>query len=256
MARTPTHRPYRWLAQYYDQIFSSFRSPIDAQRQQVLGGILPRVSSACDLACGTGTTALALAREGIKMFAVDLSPAMCRLARGKARHARLPLRVVCADMRKFRLPEQVDLITCEYDALNHVPRKADLRMVAKAVARALRPGGYFFFDVNNRAGFERYWWRTFWIEQPGVVVVMRNSHDSRRNRAWCELEWFVREGGLWRRHHERVDEVCWSPDEIRGVLQEAGFDRLRAWDGALFFKDNPLIGPGCRTVYLARKASA
>ncbi len=256
MLRTSRNRPYKWLAEYYDQIFPTFRSPIDAGRQRVIGRILPRVASACDLACGTGTTALALAREGIKMFAVDLSPVMCRLAREKARRARLPLRVLCADMRKFRLPESVDLITCEYDALNHVPRKADLRRVAKAVARALKPGGYFYFDVNNRAGFERYWSRTFWTEQRGVVVVMRNGHDSRHDRAWSDIEWFIREGPLWRRRHERVNEVCWSPGEIRRTLRAAGFDRLRAWDAAPFFKDNPLVLRGCRTVYLARKASA
>jgi SAM-dependent methyltransferase len=221
----------------------------------VLGPILPRVDSACDLACGTGTTALALAREGIQMFAVDLSPVMCRLARQKARRARLPLRVLRADMRVFRLPEPVDLITCEYDALNHVPRKADLRMVARAVARALKPGGYFFFDVNNRSGFERYWAHTFWVEQPGVLVVMRNSHDSPHDRAWSDVEWFIREGNLWRRRHERVDEVCWSSGEIRQTLRAAGFDRLRAWDASPFFRDNPPMLPGCRTVYLARRAS-
>jgi SAM-dependent methyltransferase len=256
MARSAVHQPYTWLAHYYDQFFASFRAPLDAARLRVLGPILPRVASACDLACGTGTTALALAREGIKMFAVDLAPVMCRLARQKARRARLPLRVLRADMRRFRLPEPVDLITCEYDALNHVPRRADLRMVSKAVARALRPGGYFFFDVNNRLGFERYWSGTFWLEKPGVVVVMRNSHDARRDRAWSDIEWFIREGRLWCRRQERVDEVCWSDNEIRRALREAGFDRLRAWDATPFFQGNPLIRPGCRTVYLARKASA
>jgi SAM-dependent methyltransferase len=229
---------------------------MDAARQRVLGRILPYTESACDLACGTGTTALAMARAGIRMFAVDLSPIMCRLAHEKARRAGLPLRVLCADMRRFRLPEPVDLITCEYDALNHVPRKADLSMVAKAVARALRPGGYFFFDVNNRLGFERYWaGTTFWTEKPGVVVVMRNSYDRRREKAWSDVEWFIREGRLWRRRHERVDEVCWSSGEIRRALRETGFDRLRAWDATPFFGNNPLILPGCRTVYLARKSA-
>jgi SAM-dependent methyltransferase len=256
MARTSINRPYNWLAQYYDRIFSSFRSPIDAARQHVLGRNLPRVASACDLACGTETTALALASEGIRTFAVDLSPIMCRLAREKARRARLPLRVLCADMRTFRLPEPVDLITCEYDALNHVPRKKNLALVAKAVARALKPEGYFFFDVNKRSGFERYWSSTSWVEQPGVVVVMRNGQDSQHDRAWSDIEWFIRKKNLWRRHHERVDEVCWSSDEIRRTLLKAGFGQLHEWDAALFFKGNPLVRRGCRTVYLARKDSA
>ncbi|MGP8173861.1 MAG: hypothetical protein ACLP7O_04860, partial [Terracidiphilus sp.] len=67
---TPVIRPYRWLAQYYDELFSSFRFPIDAARERLLGRILPHVETACDLACGTGTTALALARKGIHMYAV------------------------------------------------------------------------------------------------------------------------------------------------------------------------------------------
>src|SRR5439155_13070088 len=143
-------RPSTLLARYYDSFFTFHLTWYLRARESLLGKILPRVSSACDLACGTGTTALELARRGIKVFAVDLSPTMCRLAREKARRARIPLRVLRGDMRTFRLPEPVDLILCEFDALNHVPQKADLRRVGRAVARGLRPGGYFYFDVNNR----------------------------------------------------------------------------------------------------------
>jgi SAM-dependent methyltransferase len=252
--KTPVVRPYRLLAQYYDEIFSPLRFPIVKAREQVLGRILPGVNVACDLACGTGTTALELARKGIRMYAVDLSPLMCRLTREKANRAHADVRVQRADMRCFRLPEPVDLVTCEGDALNHVQRKADLLLVAKAVARALCPGGYFFFDVNNALGFKRYWSGTSWLEKPGVVVVMRNGHNLRASKAWSEIEWFIRQGSRWRRHHERVDEVCWSAEEIRRVLKKAGFDQVHAWDAAPFFKHNPMIVPGCRTEYLARKA--
>ncbi|HUI57110.1 MAG TPA: class I SAM-dependent methyltransferase [Bryobacteraceae bacterium] len=253
MPRRSTVKPYRWLAQYYDQLFSSWRFPIDAARDHVLARILPRVKTACDLACGTGTTAVTLARRGIQMYAVDVSPVMCRLAREKAARARLPVRVLRADMRHFRLPEGVDLITCEYDAVNHLPHRADLRMVAKSVARALRPGGYFLFDVNNSLGFERYWSGAVWIEKPGLAVVMRNAHNREADRAWSDVEWFIRDGMRWRRRHERVEEVCWNDDEIRRVLRDAGFNELRAWDAARFFKNPSLIHRGCRTMYLASK---
>lgn len=247
-------KPYRWLAQYYDEFFSTFRYPMNAARERLMGRILPDVHKACDLACGTGTTALILARRGIKTFAVDLSPTMCRLTREKAKRAGLPLRVLQADMRKFRLPETVDLVTCEFDALNHIPRRADLKMVARCVAEALRPGGHFFFDVNNSLGFQRYWSGAVWFEKPGLVAVMRNGHNRTADRAWSEVDWFIREGSSWQRRHERVEEVCWDAEEIRSTFQNAGFDRLRAWDSTPFFKGNPMIRPGCRTIYLARKS--
>ncbi|MFN7923786.1 MAG: class I SAM-dependent methyltransferase [Bryobacteraceae bacterium] len=249
----PSSRPYRWLAKYYDRVFSPFRAPIDNARHQILEPLLPRIASACELACGTGTVALELARSGIRTYAVDLSPGMCRITREKALQQKVPLRVLRADMREFRLRERVDLVTCEYDALNHVPRKADLAKVLRAVARALEPGGHFYFDVNNLAGFERYWNGCFWVERPGLVLVMRNGHDSKKQRAWSDVEWFIEEGSLWRRHTERVEEVCWTAAEIRQALQKAGFDRIRAWDAAPFFEGDDLTRRGCRTFYLARK---
>lgn len=247
-------KPYRWLAQYYDDFFAPFRAPLDVAREQALRGVLPNVKGACDLACGTGTTALTLARKGIKTYAVDLSPLLCRLAHQKASRAAAPMRVLRQDMRTLRLPESVDLVICEGDALNHLPRKADLRLVARAVERALWPGGHFFFDVNNSRGFRRYWATTVWLEKPDVVLVMRNGHNRQANRAWSDIEWFIRDGSCWRRRHERVEEICWESDEIRRTFQEAGFDRLRAWDAAPFFKKNPIVDPGCRTFYLVRKS--
>ncbi len=255
MGDSATTGSYHWLALYYDQLFT-FRSSFDAARRHVLGPILPSVRTACDLACGTGTTAVEFARAGIGMAGVDLSPTMCRLARRKAREAGVPLQVLHADMRSFRLPEPVDLVTCEYDALNHVPRKGDLDRVAKAVARALKPGGHFFFDVNNRIAFERVWPLTWWVEKPDLALVMHGGHVKGKDKAWCDVELFVRRGRYWKRHKEHVEQVCWNPAEIRRALRAAGLDRIRAWDASPFVTGEVLIRPGHRTFYLARKVTA
>jgi len=156
-------------------------------------------------------------------------------------------------MRSFTLPEQVDLVLCEFDALNHVPRKRDLSRVLKAVAGALKPGGYFFFDVNNRRGFKGYWKGAFCVEKPGIVLVMKNGNKAAWDRAWSDCVWFIRKGRLWARHTERVEEVCWSEKEMRRALGDAGFGAIRSWDSTRFIKGSPIIKRGCRTHYLARK---
>jgi SAM-dependent methyltransferase len=246
-------KPYRWLAEYFDRIFTGYRENIDAAHRAILEPILPEVRVGCDLACGTGTTALDLAARGIRMYGVDLSPEMCRAARAKSRERKLALRVIRVDMRDFRLPEPVDLILSECDAINHVPRRSDLRRVTAAVARALNPGGWFYFDVNNLAGFEKSWRDTWWIEKPGLILAMRSGHEVKRRKAWCDCDWLVREGRRWRRHTERVEEVCWSEEEIRDTLTAAGFCEIQVWDAAPFFKGDGITTEGCRSFYLARR---
>lgn len=253
MQRALADRPYTVLARYYDQFFTSHVSAYRRARQKLLGEILPQVRSACDLACGTGTTALEFARRGIKVFAVDLSPTMCALTREKARRAGLPLTVIRGDMRTFRLPEKVELVTCEYDAVNHVPLRSDLARVARAVARALHPGGYFYFDVNNRRHLEANWPGTSYAEKRGVVMIMRGSYDQRRAKGCVDVDWFVLERGGWRRFEERVEEVWWTASEIRRALRVAGFRSIRAWDARLFSRGHPRRPAGCRTFYLAQK---
>ena len=246
---------YRNIAPYYDQVFDFASSWGAPARNRILGRILPEVSSACDLACGTGTTAIELARRGIPVYAVDLSPAMCRMASAKVRREKVPVTVIEADMRTFRLPSKVDLVTCEFDAINHVPRKSDLARVARAVARALNPGGYFYFDVNTLASFENMWPLSWWVEKTGLVLITHGGFDAASGKAFTTAEIFVRgRGNNWKRFSDRVEEVCWTPQEIYSALDAAGFDRVHARDSKEFFQKDPLVRRGYRTYYVARLA--
>ncbi|MGH9433141.1 MAG: class I SAM-dependent DNA methyltransferase [Terriglobia bacterium] len=253
MKKAPVLNQYSLLARHYDRFFTFHLDWYRRARRSVLGKMLPHIGSACDLACGTGTTALELASRGIKVFAVDLSPTMCRITRQKAARARAKISVLRADMRTFRLPEPVDLITCEFDAVNHVPKKSDLSRVASAASRAMRPGGYFYFDVNNRMAFQKIWPGTWQTEKPGLKLIMGGGYDRARDRGWTNVKWLVRTGSSWRRVHERVEQVSWTAKEIRKALRDAGFNKIRTWDATPFFRGDLRIRPGCRTFYLAQK---
>jgi SAM-dependent methyltransferase len=253
---TSAAHTYKLLATYYDQFFTFHVPWYRLARRRLLHAIFPQVRTACDLACGTGSTAVELARRGIKVYGVDLSPTMCQLARAKVRRANANVTIIQGDMRTFRLPEPVDLITCEFDAVNHVPRKSDLARVAHAVARALRPGGWFYFDVNNRLAFQKIWPGTPWFESRGAVMVMQGGYDQRRDRGWTQVEWFIRQKGGWRRSRERVEQVAWTRAEVLEALRSAGFHHIRATDASALFRGNPGVRPGCRTLYVAQKQAA
>lgn len=63
----------------------------------------------------------------------------------------------------------------------------------------------------------------------------------------------MQEGRLWRRHTERVEEVCWTEDEIHDVLTAAGFAQIQLWDATPFCKGDGMTTEGCRSFVLARK---
>jgi len=247
-------RPYNFVARFYDQLHGDAAPRMNRYaRQKLLGDVLQRARSVCDLGCGTGTTAVELARRGLKVYALDLSPIMCRQAREKARRAGLPVRVICADMRAFRLPAQVDVVTCEFNPLNHLPRRSDLARVARSVSRALRPGGHFYFDINTRLTLERLYPSTYWFEKRNFCMALHGGYNRRRKKAWLDFEWFLPAGKLWRRHREHIEDVWWTDAEIRRALRRAGFSRIRSWDGAKVRPPSAHSRPGYDAYYLAQK---
>jgi SAM-dependent methyltransferase len=275
MRKPKASPPYSVLGRFYDQVTRDSPEMNRHARRKILGRLLPRLKAVCDLGCGTGTTAVELARAGHKVYAVDASPVQCGQAREKARRAGVAVRVICADMRRFRLPEPVDLVLCEFNPLNHLPRKSDLNVALAMVARALRPGGWFYFDLNMRPTYARLYPTTRFEEHDGFCLISRGVFDKRRERAWMDLDWFVaspltfraslREAGRaspvrnvkgWRRYRERIVDTWWSDAEIRRALRRAGFGKIRAWDGARIRPRKMKPRRGFDRYYLAKRLSA
>jgi len=105
---------------------------------------------ALDLACGTGTLAIALAARGHHVVGIDRSPEMIRVARDKTR-GRLNPTFEVGDMRgpvEETIPGPFDLVTCAFDAVNYLLSPDDLAALFATVSDALVVGGLFVFDAN------------------------------------------------------------------------------------------------------------
>jgi SAM-dependent methyltransferase len=102
-----------------------------------------------ELACGTGQLLLPIARAGLRVVGLDLSPAMLSTARDRLREASAPAEVVQGDMRTFELGESFALIFVARNSLLHLHSTEDLLACFRTVRRHLRPGGAFIFDIFN-----------------------------------------------------------------------------------------------------------
>jgi len=223
--------PYSGLAPVYDSAlgianFAGTRAAFELLVRRY--GI--SFHSASDVGCGTGLFACYLNRRWrVPVFGIDRSPEMLRVA---AR--RCPNSAVCflqQDIRSLHLPRQVDLITANFDTLNHILTGPELRIAFKRIGENLTTGGHFIFDLITRCqppvatqtytrclgsrdchAVQQIHWNpsnsilsiALTIRRPNCQVAILERH---RERAYCPIEvsrWLADTGFLIRGVHDAV----------------------------------------------------
>jgi SAM-dependent methyltransferase len=227
---------------------------------------------ALDLACGTGTLAAILADDGWEVVGLDRSEPMLARARARADEAPLGrLTFVQGDMRELRIENDewsndtataahssffirhssFDLVTCTYDSLNYLLTERDLERCFVGAARALRPNGLFFADMNTRHFLEYDWGVCEVLERPGFVQVTQSHFDPASACSTMALTGFA---GADERGYRRFDEThverAYAPEVVADLLAAAGLRVEAAYDCFTF---QPAHERSQRIAWLARK---
>ena len=211
-------------------------------------GLRPR--TAADLACGTGSVAAILARQGLEVTAVDLSEEMLTVASQKTMDMEHPPRFVCQSLQKLWLPRAVDLAVCALDSMDYITDPEDCRQAIARIYKALNPGGIFIFDVNTPEKLRAMDGQVFLDEDDDVYCVWRGEFDEQTNICSYGMDLFQRRGSLWTRSFEEHREYAYSEAQLRSYLKQAGFTRIEVYGDRKFQKPQP----GEQRIYLkARK---
>ena len=228
---------YHALAVSYDRLTNdvNYRQTVDFYKEILeREGCHPR--TAVDLACGTGSVTLLLAREGLNVIGVDLSAEMLCIASQKAQELEQPPLFVRQDLSRLWLPRGVDLAVCALDSLDYITDPAACAEAIRRVYRVLNPGGIFIFDVNTPQKLRAMDGQVFLDEDDDVYCVWRGSFDEKTNICSYGMDLFQREGEVWRRSFEEHQEYAYSEEQLRGYLEDAGFNSIRVYADQLFEK--------------------
>lgn len=114
------------LAENYTWMLGDFDARV-SQAEQLFDSLnLPTDGTALDLGCGSGIQSLALARRGLKVTAVDVSPTLLKELQDRAGEESID--IVEADMIHYAsqvdAPERFDVIVCMGDTLTHLQSTA------------------------------------------------------------------------------------------------------------------------------------
>ena len=187
---------------------------------------IPATGKLIDLACGEGSFALEMANKGWEVTGVDQSEEMLRLARRRASDSACQVSFSQQDMREFSLATPADLVTCWFDSLNYLLRIEDVQSDFSRVHQALKPGGWFIFDMNTIYGLAVDWQKQkCYVEQEteDLLELHQTNYDFEKRMATLRITWFIRNDLDWQKFEEIHFERAYSVEKIKNALIGAGF---------------------------------
>lgn len=221
---------YKALAVSYDRLTNDvdYEAVVDFYEQIICReGLSPR--TAVDLACGTGSVSILLAKRGLQVTGVDMAPDMLTVASQKAQELdRAPL-FVCQELQRLCLPRGVDLAVCALDSLDYVTDPNDCQKAIQRVYQALNPGGIFIFDVNTPEKLRAMDGQVFLDEDDDVYCVWRGEFDEQTNICAYGMDLFQRDGDTWLRSFEEHREYAYSRAQLMDYLKAAGFTHIEVY---------------------------
>ncbi|MFI2378660.1 class I SAM-dependent methyltransferase [Streptomyces sp. NPDC018964] len=205
---------------------------------EVLGPTVDRLArlaeggAALEFAIGTGRVAVPLARRGVPVTGIELSPSMAERLRTKADEDTIP--VIIGDMATTTAPGEYTLVYLVYNTIANLLTQAEQVACFRNAARHLGPGGRFVVEL--------------WVPelrklppgQPAVVCrsdpgyILLDTYDTLRQHVVSHHFHFdgTRQAELFRTPHRYI----W-PAELDLMAQLAGFElesRHADWDGTAF----------------------
>ncbi len=216
---------YRAFARFYDAVQGDgsehaafLRKLIETHRRSA--------RTVLELACGTGSILKEL-RPDYEVTGLDLSAPMLEVAAEKVPGVRL----VEADMTRFVLGEQFDVVLCVYDSINHLLEFPQWEEVFDRAHEHLNDGGIFVFDINTERRLATLCDRpplVQWFGE-GHLLVMDVQKGTDGVVVWG-IRVFEHEGGdRYLLHSEDIEEVSFPRSQVEQSLRER-FRRVSAHD--------------------------
>lgn len=247
--------PVPWFERFFGDLYGevlahTFTAAQTRQHVRMVQRLLRlrRGDRVLDVPCGHGRIAVPLAKRGVRVTGIDLSPAYLTRARDAARAAGVSAKWLRRDMRAIDFEEQFDAALNWFGSFGYFSDRDNLAF-ARRVCNSLRPGGRFLLEGLNRPWIVRHHLATLDETYGGVRVVVRWAWNQRLSR--MADSWTMSRGHHTERH--RTSVRLYSGRKIRALLTAAGFERVDLFDRSPDL--GKLTARSRRWVALAHKAA-
>jgi len=217
-----------WAATYAFELRYAKPDTGDAEIEGVLRLSGTQRGDVLDLACGVGRHAIALARRGFRVTAVDLSAFHLAKAMERAAAADASIEFIASDMRSFIRPNAFDLVVSLFSSFGYFEDPQDDLQLLRNMHQSLKPGGSLVMDLVSKERLARTFQPTLSETAPdGSLRVRRHRIVDDWTRVWNE--WIIIKDGVIRTFEFTLR--VYSGQEFKDLLCAAGFTDIKLHGG-------------------------
>jgi ubiquinone/menaquinone biosynthesis C-methylase UbiE len=224
-------------AQLYDVWVPDWPGEVDFYRELILHSPL-KMDGVLEVACGTGRITMRLAKEGVEITGLDLSPELLEIARGKS-VGMSNVEWVLGDLRTFEIGKQFGFVISPGHSFQFMTTPDDQVKCLEQIKRHLVPDGFLVIHLDHQ---DLGWLADLLkrekpvFEKSSLLTHPTTQQNFRRSFAWTfepatqnttiQLNWEeIRENGdvvqIWEMELKRLH--CVFRFEMEHLLKRVGF---------------------------------
>ena len=164
------------------------------------------------------------------------------------------IQMINQDIREISLHGKTDAVLCINDGINYLTGPDDALKAFKGINAILNEGGVFIFDISSKHKLESMDGKSYFEENDDGLYVWRNEYDKKSDILTMDISLYSHvEDDLYEKSMETHRQRAYEQAEILGLLDEAGFTNVKAFD---CFSFNEPLPESVRIQFLAVKKSA
>jgi SAM-dependent methyltransferase len=184
-----------------------------------------------DLGCATGSLCLFFAQRQMRTYGVDISLPMIQRANAKSAEYNASAEFFNADIRAYKHPVSIDIVTCLGGTLNYMPSLRDLETVLRTIFATLEPGKLFVFDMRTIQGLAQFNGkdRIMFDNGTDATIVTHDEFNFETlalTRHYTVLRYDVPKGG-WIRSEEVHTLRGYPATAVLRLANQIGFNMVR-----------------------------
>lgn len=224
--------PYSKLAAFYDGMmehvdYDHWADYIDS----IFRRSGKQIHEVCEVACGTGTLAIALSKLGYNMTCSDISHDMIEVAADKAKRKGARIDFSVGNMTELKLNKKFDAVLCLYDSINYLIGKVEIMRFLNNAEKLLKDGGYLIFDACTEHNSLEHFNQRY--EYDKTHHYRRRSYYVKEQRIQINEVTLQINGTFYsEKHTQNIFPIA----EITGMIKGSVFKTLHLYENLTFRK--------------------